>query len=96
MQHKIELTLNSYDMGSAPARAAAAKAFGLNERDLYNQHMRGRPVTLLATLEQFGLFVALRNDLGGTNTIKALTPKLVAPPPPPPTRIDVTQYQMSF
>ena len=96
MSHKIEVTLDSYTLGSRAARQAAVTAFGVKDRDLQAHYHRGTSMTLLATLEQFGLFVALRNDLGGTNAIKALQPRIIAPPPPPPTRLDVTQYQLTF
>jgi hypothetical protein len=91
MSNTLEVTLDGYVLGSAPARRAASECFGLCQDTMNRAYRTDRPITALVTYAQFGKFIALRNIYGGCNSIKALKPTPICNPLH--LRVDCTEYR---
>lgn len=89
----LEVTLDTYVLGSQPARRAAAESFGIDQETMSLAYRLQRPLTALVTYEQFGKFITLRNIYGGCNSIKALKPTPIRSPFR--QRIDCTEYRIA-
>lgn len=89
----LEIVLDMYQLRCPNTRRAATDAFGLWADDMAKACRDERPMRLLVTAEQFGLFVALRNEYGGCNNIKALQPRVIMNPRY--QRIDCTQWRIA-